>query len=165
MGAEMIGLVAETSLAPEADSSRAESRLKQRYLDELRALEARSRKSIERIYDDTGFKRHEPAFELLDQDLFAEESLRIWGLTPGQLALTGAFGRAVAGGGIDLPVGGASVMLASVVGAWNEVLSGSCRREFEQCFTRLRRGQDTGAVVDRLVAELEAIVGEVDKAR
>ncbi|MDX1431748.1 MAG: GTPase/DUF3482 domain-containing protein [Gammaproteobacteria bacterium] len=117
MIAEMIGLVVERSLGAKADSSRAERRLEHRYRDELRALEDNGRRSVERIYEHTALERREAAFELLEQDLFAEESWQIWGLTPRQLALTGAFGGAVAGGGIDIATGGASVMLASLVGA------------------------------------------------
>jgi len=115
--AEMIVLVVSQSVSREADPTRAEQALERRYLDELRSLENRGRLAVERIYDHGGMNRRETAFELLEHDLFAEESWSLWGLTPTQLALTGALGGAAAGGGIDLAVGGASLMLASLIGA------------------------------------------------
>jgi GTPase SAR1 family protein len=114
---EMMVLVVSQAVSREADPSRAEQTLEKRYLDELRALENRGRRAVERIYDHAGVNRRETAFELLEHDLFAEESWLLWGLTPAQLALTGALGGAAAGGGIDLAAGGASLMLASLVGA------------------------------------------------
>jgi len=114
---DMVELAISQAVAKDTDSTRAERKLEQRYLDALRKIENRGRQAVERIYDHSGVNRREAAFEFIEQDLFAEESWQLWGLTPAQLALTGALGGAAAGGGIDLAVGGASLMLASIIGA------------------------------------------------
>ena len=53
---------------------------------------------------------------LEEHDLFSAESWRIFGLTRMQLLGLGAMGGAAAGGAIDLAVGGASMLLGTLIG-------------------------------------------------
>jgi hypothetical protein len=113
----MLSLRAKVDVAVGTDFDAASARLQHGYRDQLRELERRSRRAVERAYDHDGIERHEAGTDLLDQDLFDERSWTLFGLTPAQLGFTGALGGALAGGGVDLALGGASLMLGSAIGA------------------------------------------------
>lgn len=57
------------------------------------------------------------AATMMGQDLFATESWQVFGLSRQQLVVTGALSGAVAGSGLDLVLGGASLMLGAGIGA------------------------------------------------
>jgi hypothetical protein len=59
----------------------------------------------------------EAPVDLLAGDLFSERSFAVFGLSATQLAMTGAATGALAGGAIDLAVGGASLLLGAGIGA------------------------------------------------
>src|SRR5262249_49705115 len=59
----------------------------------------------------------EPAAAVLTEDLFSSKSFSVFGLSSGQLALTGAASGAVAGGVVDAMLGGASMLLGAGIGA------------------------------------------------
>jgi hypothetical protein len=117
MVADALALILDERLAEGADVEAARRAIEQRYQGRLRVLEESGRRAVERVYDHTGLERSEPALRLLAEDLFSEQTWQVWGLTPRQLAVTGALGGALAGGGIDLALGGASLLAGSLVGA------------------------------------------------
>jgi len=59
----------------------------------------------------------EAPIDVLASDVFSERSFAVFGLSPSQLAMTGAATGALAGGAIDLAVGGASLLLGAGFGA------------------------------------------------
>lgn len=89
-------------------------------LDEFRKSladqEQKARLSIESTYDYHELDRVEQNTQLLDSDLFSEDTWSLWGLNKKQLITTGAIGGAAVGAGIDLAVGGADFFLGTVVG-------------------------------------------------
>lgn len=92
-----------------------EARLKQ----ELSQNELSTRARIEDLYRHFHLDRGGggSAHALMDQDLFARESWQVFGLSRQQLLVTGAVSGAVAGSGVDLMLGGASLMLGAGIGA------------------------------------------------
>jgi small GTP-binding protein len=93
-------------------------RLESRFHDELRALEARAHREIGEVYLHS-LSHWSPETEMrLDagSDLFAKETWRVMGLSPGALvALTTTTG-AVAGGTIDAMTGLSSFLTGTVLG-------------------------------------------------
>lgn len=86
------------------------------YRKRLAAREKKCRKQIEGIYDYRQLERIEQTTELLETDLFSEDTWILWGLNKRQLITTGAIGGAAVGAGVDLAVGGADFFLGTVVG-------------------------------------------------
>jgi hypothetical protein len=93
--------------------------VEQRFLDDLRALEQRSRRHVEGLYRHhrvtvEGASLQRPEFS---RDLFSE---RVWsslGLSAGQLIAAYSVAGATAGGTVDALVGGASIFAGTVLGA------------------------------------------------
>ncbi|MDH3689909.1 MAG: DUF3482 domain-containing protein [Gammaproteobacteria bacterium] len=116
MLADMLASVFTQRLSTNEDPDPHQSKLSQRYLDGLRERERACRRAVERIYDHRRLKRSEQEFDLVATDLFSKQSWLLWGLTRRQLITAGAIGGALAGGGIDLALGGASLMLGTAIG-------------------------------------------------
>ena len=87
--------------------------------DRIRRREQRSRRAIAELYRhfDLGEAATDEEARVLDAELFTEESWQLFGLSRQQLVVTGAVSGAVAGSGVDLLLGGASLMLGAGVGA------------------------------------------------
>jgi uncharacterized protein DUF3482/50S ribosome-binding GTPase len=102
----------ESALAGERD------RLEQRFHDRLRAREEKARRRIEKLYRHGEARFEGPSLErpVFQQDLFAEETWKLLGLTPGELLAAGALAGAALGGAVDLAVGGASFMAGTAIG-------------------------------------------------
>lgn len=83
----------------------------------LREHELKARKEVEYIYRHQNIERNENTMELLNLDLFSSESAELFGLSKSQIVTSGAATGAVAGLGIDVMVGGASLMLGAGLGA------------------------------------------------
>lgn len=115
--ARMITYSKRRALVREAPTKKEKDALKKAYRKKLAGMEQSCRKRVERIYSYRGMERHEPLFDLLDENLFAEETWKLFGLTQQQLIATGTMGGAAAGGVIDLAVGGSSLLLGAGLGA------------------------------------------------
>ncbi|HEY5647524.1 MAG TPA: DUF3482 domain-containing protein, partial [Pseudomonadales bacterium] len=88
-------------------------KLKQR----LRRREERCREAVQGFYRHQDLARQEAAQTLLEEDLFTETGWELFGLSRQRLVVTGALTGALAGGGIDLLLGGASLALGAGLGA------------------------------------------------
>lgn len=117
MLARMLGLSLSADRPDEAGAEEARGALEVELKSALRELEAEGRRRVERIYDHDRLEREEAGLDPISQDLFDRSTWTLFGLTPTQLAVTGALGGAVVGGGVDLLLGGASLFLGSAVGA------------------------------------------------
>lgn len=113
----MLTHTVEQRLSVSPASSELQQRLRQRYRADLADMEQKCRAEIEALYSYHHLERHETAFDLLEQDLFAQETWRLFGLTRQQLVATGGVGGASAGVVIDLAVGGHSLFLGAGLGA------------------------------------------------
>lgn len=94
-----------------------EDRLLERLRDSIRDREREARDRVQSLYRHQSLKREEISTELLATDIFTEEGWELFGLSRGQLMVSGALSGAVAGGGIDALLGGASLLLGTGVGA------------------------------------------------
>jgi len=109
----------ELSASPDGLNAEEQRAAEQRFQDDLRQLEQRSRRQVELFYRHhrvasraTPLER--PAFS---RDLFSE---RVWsslGLSAGQLVAAYSVAGATAGGALDAVVGGASIFIGTVLGA------------------------------------------------
>jgi hypothetical protein len=114
----MITHVRSRRLAPDEEMDDETSEiLLEAYKQDLVAMEQRCRKEVEQIYNHRIRERNEPLIQLLDDDLFSQQTWRLFGLTRRQLIATGALGGAAAGSVIDLAVHGTSLLLGSGLGA------------------------------------------------
>ena len=118
MLASMLLLRVVKDVRPSDDADAATRELERKHRHKLADIETRARGQVERIYDHTGLEREEDAAaDPLGDDLFDRRTWTAFGLTPGQLALTGAIGGAVVGVGVDAALGGASLMMGTALGA------------------------------------------------
>jgi len=109
---EEISVPDETALEAERD------RLERSFHDGLRAREEASRQRIERLYghDEARFAGDALERPVFQQDLFAEATWKLLGLSPAELVAASALAGAAVGGAVDAFVGGASVMAGTAIG-------------------------------------------------
>jgi small GTP-binding protein len=136
---EALTHVEEVAVADQSALEAERDRLERSFHDALRALEERARRRVEAIYGHAGARFEEAGLErpVFRQDLFAEETWRLLGLSPAQLVGASALAGAAVGGAVDVAVGGASFMAGAVIGgalAGGTALYGLGRR-----FARARR--------------------------
>ena len=94
-----------------------EGRLLERLRNHIRDREREARDRVQSFYRHQSLKREEASAELLATDIFTEEGWDLFGLSRTQLVVSGALSGAVAGGGLDALLGGASLLLGTGVGA------------------------------------------------
>lgn len=94
-----------------------ESQLLERLRNRIRDRERDARDRVQSVYRHQGLKREEASAELLATDIFTEEGWELFGLSRTELVVSGALSGAVAGGGIDVLLGGASLLFGSGIGA------------------------------------------------
>ncbi len=92
-------------------------RLGEKLKSSLRDQEHNARKEVEYIYRHQNIERNENIMELINLDLFSSETAELFGLSKSQIITSGMASGAVAGLGIDVIVGGASLMLGAGLGA------------------------------------------------
>ena len=102
-----------TSAADAAALANGRSKLQER----VRRRERDSRRTVQEIYRHASLTIDESTAPYLVADVFSEQSFSVFGLSAGQLALTGAASGAVAGTLIDVALGGASLLLGAGIGA------------------------------------------------
>ncbi len=91
--------------------------LNEQFKQKLVALEQDYRRTIERLYQHHQLSIQNEAHKALDLDLFSDRSWTVFGLDQTQLLTTSVAGGAIAGGVIDLAVGGSSLFLGAGIGA------------------------------------------------
>ncbi len=83
----------------------------------LRRRESRCREAVQGYYRHQSLPREEPGQALIDEDLFTESGWELFGLSRQRLLISGALTGALAGGGVDALLGGASLALGAGIGA------------------------------------------------
>lgn len=114
---EMLALTLTKTLSADGAVEPEKPALERRYREHLRDMERRCRDRVEGVYEHVQLRRVEDPLDLLDEDLFSEETWLRFGLKRVQLATLGAGGGAVIGGTVDAALGGASILLGTLVGA------------------------------------------------
>ncbi len=94
-----------------------EETLTRRLQDRIRRREQEARDRVQSLYRHQGLAREESASDLLATDIFTREGWELFGLSRTQLLVSGALSGAVAGGGVDVLLGGASLLLGAGIGA------------------------------------------------
>lgn len=108
----------ELAPAPEhIDQAQLEQELSERLMARVRKREQSARRVVQDLYHHSRLETNEAAVDLLSQDVFSERSFVVFGLSTTQLAMTGAATGALAGGALDVAVGGASLLMGAGVGA------------------------------------------------
>jgi hypothetical protein len=116
--AAMLGHRVERPLRSESGMASLRAELEEVYRNELRRLERRCREHVEEVYAHRRIVRREEALELeAGEDLFAERTWLVFGLSRRDLLATGAVGGAATGAWVDAHLGGASLMAGAVLGA------------------------------------------------
>jgi hypothetical protein len=93
------------------------ARLLERLRDRIRAREREARDRVQGLYGHRTLRREEASADLLATDIFTAEGWELFGLSRTQLVLSGAVSGAVAGGGVDVLLGGLSLALGAGIGA------------------------------------------------
>ncbi len=115
--AEVLAHAEEQRLEPGELPETHHAELSQRYEAALRGMERRARRDVEAVYDHRELIAHESELELLEADLFDEDSWLVFGLRRSDVLAAGAAGGALGGGALDLAVGGASLFAGAALGA------------------------------------------------
>jgi GTPase Era involved in 16S rRNA processing len=108
----------EMAVADEGALEAERDRLERTFHDGLRAREDSARLRIERLYSHGEGRFADASLErpVFQQDLFAEETWKLLGLTPAELVAASTLAGAAVGGVLDAFVGGASVMAGTAIG-------------------------------------------------
>ena len=89
----------------------------ERYLNDIRKLEIKTRKAMAAIYQHNNLELNNDNFELLNVDLFSKQVWSFFGLSEKELLATGLVGGAAAGSVIDVMTGGLSLLGGAGIGA------------------------------------------------
>lgn len=106
-----------TRLNENVDRETQAGALSEKLLNDLRALESDARDQVQDVYQHGRLQRTDAGSLVTDADLFTQDDWEIFGLSRSQLLWTGVVSGALAGGGVDLVLGGASLLLGAGVGA------------------------------------------------
>ncbi len=119
MIADELGYYSEISLHQHEAIDDHRAGLESKFHDWLRKREIKSRRAIEKLYQHNNIEREETELSkpVFQEDLFAESTWNILGLTPRQLLSLGAVAGAAIGGTLDAAVGGSSFLAGAVGGA------------------------------------------------
>lgn len=109
--------VERVPLGETEDRAGREAELLERLRNYVRRRESQARDRVQAIYRHEALAREEAASEFLSGDIFTAEGWDLFGLSRRQLLVSGAVSGAVAGGGVDLLLGGASLLLGAGIGS------------------------------------------------
>ncbi|MGR8947656.1 MAG: GTPase/DUF3482 domain-containing protein [Gammaproteobacteria bacterium] len=99
------------------DKQALQSVLEQKLRDILRASEAKFQRDLAAIYHHTDVQIQGLDVDALTLDIFSQQSETLFGLNKLQLAVSGALSGGAAGTGIDVMVGGTSLLMGATIGA------------------------------------------------
>lgn len=112
-----LSMSASADLPENADRKALTDKLSEELRRRVQREEKRTQRSIQALYRHEELDTADSAISALDGDLFTTEAWQLFGLSRKQLAISGALSGAVAGTGIDVLLGGASLLLGAGVGA------------------------------------------------
>ena len=91
--------------------------LKQKYQNKLINSEIKAQKDIKKLWHHNIVQIEQNKLNILDNNLFSKQSQSIFGLSKNLLLLSGLTSGGLAGAGVDIAVGGSSLMIGSIIGA------------------------------------------------
>lgn len=87
------------------------NQLSEKLLNDVRGFESDARDEVQNVYQHGRLQRTDSESLVSSTDLFTQDDWEIFGLSRSQLLWTGVVSGALAGGGVDLVLGGASLLL------------------------------------------------------
>lgn len=114
---ESAGMTERANLAEGDPLEPCQARLTEALKKRLRRREERCREAVQGYYRHQSLTRDEQGQVLLETDLFTDSGWELFGLSRQRLLITGALTGALAGGGVDALLGGASLALGAGIGA------------------------------------------------
>ena len=115
--AESLSHVESLAIAGEEADSKEKEKVLERYKAHLRRVEERSHRKIAEVWNHARLEKEAQLPLFQEMDLFSRESASLFGLGKKEMVITGAAGGALTGSGVDLMLGGTSLMLGSAIGA------------------------------------------------
>jgi len=115
--AKSITLTQKIKLKGKEVSKEEREALKQKYQNKLINLETKTQKEIEKLWYHNILQIDQDDLNILDNNLFSKQSQSIFGLSKNLLLLSGLTSGGLAGAGVDIAVGGSSLMAGSIIGA------------------------------------------------
>jgi len=115
--ADTLSYVESLTIAGEEATAREKEQVLERYKRHLRNLEERTHRKIAEVWNHSHLEKGASIPLFQEMDLFSRESASLFGLGKREMMLTGAAGGALTGSGVDLMLGGSSMMLGSAIGA------------------------------------------------
>lgn len=112
-----LSYIASLSISGEEASPREKERVLEKYKIHLRKLEEETQGKIARVWHHSKLEKEEMIPLFAEMDLFSKESASLFGLSKKEMMLTGATAGALTGSGVDLMLGGTSLMMGSAIGA------------------------------------------------
>jgi GTPase Era involved in 16S rRNA processing len=103
-------------ITSEAVSEQERTQLSERYKKEIRALEEQAMRKIAALWSHSEIEKEDSLNHFLDVDLFSKESESIFGLSKKELATMASVAGGATGAGVDLMLGGSSMMLGALIG-------------------------------------------------
>ncbi|MFV2089991.1 MAG: DUF3482 domain-containing protein, partial [Pseudomonadales bacterium] len=114
---DSLQLVERLSLDDDEPMQPAQQRMMERLQKRLRSRERQCREAVQGLYRHQALEWQEGSQSLLDTDLFTHDGWELFGLSRQKLVVSGALTGALAGGGIDALLAGASLALGAGIGA------------------------------------------------
>ncbi len=115
--ANSLGLVVERRLGPHEDPGQHRDALEAEYKQALQDLESSHRREVQRVYEHHVLEARVSDLELLEQDLFSEDTWLTFGLRRRDLVAAGAASGAATGVFVDAALQGVSLLLGMATGA------------------------------------------------
>jgi len=112
-----LSYIASLSISGDKASPEEKERVLEKYQTHLRKLEEETQRKIAQVWHHSKLEREEMIPLFGEMDLFSKESASLFGLSKKEMILTGATAGALTGSGVDLMLGGTSLMMGSALGA------------------------------------------------
>ncbi len=108
----------ELAIEPNEDPQKYKNKIETEFHEHLRKREQKARKAIEHLYQHLRIETEEDELDrpIFEEDLFAQSTWSLLGLTPKQLIALGAVAGATVGGIVDASVGGTSFFMGTILG-------------------------------------------------
>jgi len=112
-----LSYIASSSISGDEASPSEKEKVLEKYKTHLRRLEEEAQRKIAQVWHHSKLEKEEMVPLFGEMDLFSKESESLFGLSKKEMILTGATAGALTGSGVDLMLGGTSLMMGSAVGA------------------------------------------------
>ena len=114
---ESLSYVESMNIAGEDASEAEKEKVLELYKIHLRKLEEKTHRKLAELWNHTRLEKEGGLPLFKEMDLFSRESSSLFGMGKKEIVMTGMATGALTGSGVDLMLGGASLMMGSAIGA------------------------------------------------